>query len=227
MQISVVIPAYNEQEVIEKTIQEVQNFLQQNFEQFEIIVIDDGSSDDTLEVLKNIKNIKVLRNLRNHGKGYTVTKGIKVTRGDLILFMDADNSTSIKELPRLLANIGQNQLVIGSRALPGSIIIARQTKAKEFLGKLGNILIRYLLTPGIHDTQCGFKLFTKEIKLLFNKLTTQGWGFDFELVFLVQRAGFKIKEVPITWQNHGNSKVTLAGYIKTLVELFKIKINHL
>ena len=227
MEISVIIPAFNEEAVIGNTVKEIKDFLSANFYSFEIIIVDDASSDRTLEIVNQLKNIRVLRNLTNHGKGYTVAKGVQVARGEMILFMDADNSTPIKELKAMLPYIEDYHLVIGSRALSDSVILKRQSFIKVWLGRSGNFLIQLFILPGIKDTQCGFKLFRKEIKSLFDKLTIDDWGFDFELLFLARRHNFQIKEVPITWTNNEQSKVTLFGYIKTLVQVFKVRANHL
>ena len=227
MEISVIIPAFNEEAVIGNTVKEIKDFLSANFYSFEIIIVDDASSDRTLEIVNQLKNIRVLRNLTNHGKGYTVAKGVQVARGEMILFMDADNSTPIKELKAVLPYIEDYHLVIGSRALSDSVILKRQSFIKVWLGRSGNFLIQLFILPGIKDTQCGFKLFRKEIKSLFDKLTIDDWGFDFELLFLARRHNFQIKEVPITWTNNEQSKVTLFGYIKTLVQVFKVRANHL
>ncbi len=227
MQISVVIPCYNETEVIEETIKKVKNFLQHNFQSFEIIAVDDKSTDNTLELIKKIDNIKVLRNLKNHGKGYSIQKGVRAAMGDWILFMDADSSTDISELSKLLKYQKDYQLIIGSRALASSEIKIKQHWLKIFLGKLGNLLIRVMLVTNIHDTQCGFKLFDKKIKNLFNKLTIEDWGFDFELIYLAKHNNYAIKEVPIIWYNHPDSKVKWYGYILTLLQVFKVRFNIL
>jgi dolichyl-phosphate beta-glucosyltransferase len=227
MEISVIIPAFDEEAVIEDTVREIKDFLTARFSKFEIIIVDDASRDRTLKIANQIKNIRVLRNLTNHGKGYTVAKGVRAAKGEMILFMDADNSTPIKELEAMLPYIQDYHLVIGSRALSDSVIVKQQAAIKVWLGRSGNLLIRLFLLPGIKDTQCGFKLFRKEVKSLFEKLTINKWGFDFELLFLARRQNFKIKEVPITWTNNEQSKVTPIGYLKTLAQVFKVRANYL
>ena len=227
MEISVIIPCFNEAKVIAKTLKEVQKFLENNFSKFEIIIADDGSRDRTLDIVKQFTGIKILRNLTNRGKGYTVAKGVREAKGRMILFMDADNSTAITELVKLQPFIEEYSLVIGSRALPDSIIKQEQSKLKVWLGRSGNIFIKLLLTPGIQDTQCGFKLFDRSVKKLFEKLTINRWGFDFELLFLARKNGLKIKEVPIVWQNNADSRVTAWNYFQTLGQVFKVRINYL
>ncbi|MBT6691470.1 glycosyltransferase family 2 protein [Candidatus Parcubacteria bacterium] len=227
MQISVIIPAYNEEGVIADTIKEIRGFLQDNFESFEIVVVDDKSTDSTLNIIQSLADVRAVKNIKNHGKGYSVAKGVKVAKGDLILFMDADNSTRIVELQKFLPQIKDYPIVIGSRGLKDSDVQIKQNFIKAFLGKAGNMLIRILVAPRISDTQCGFKLFTKESKYLFDKLTIERWGFDFELIFLARKYSLKIKEVPVVWRNNFDSKVTWLGYVSTLLQVFKVRLNNI
>ena len=227
MEISVVIPAFNEARVIEDTIVDVKAFLKNNFSHFEIIVIDDKSSDSTLEIIKAIDGIKVLRNLRNHGKGYSIKKAMKVAKGDLLLFMDADNSTKISELENFIPQIKDNHLVIASRGLVESDVKLSQHFVKKFLGILGNIFSRVLIDKNIKDTQCGFKLIRQDVKYLFDKLTIEGFAFDFELIFLAKKYKFKVKEMPITWVNNFDSEVKWYDYPKTMLILVLINIKSL
>ncbi len=227
MQISIIIPAFNEQEVIVNTLNKVKSFLKNNFDSYEIIVVDDKSTDSTLNIINKIEGIKALNNVINHGKGYTVAKGVKVAQGDLILFMDADNSTDISELPKLRKYIDDYSLVIGSRGLKDSDVKISQPKIKELIGKAGRSLSQVLATPGIYDTQCGFKLFTKELKGIFDKITIEDFGFDLELIFLARKYNLKVKEVGITWYNHPDTTVKWYSYLKVLLDLFKIRFNNL
>ncbi|MFA6307571.1 MAG: dolichyl-phosphate beta-glucosyltransferase [Patescibacteria group bacterium] len=227
MEISVIIPAYNEEILIESTIIEVKDFLKNNFNNFEIIIVDDKSTDRTLAILQSIDNIIVLRNLKNHGKGYTVAKGVKAACGEIILFMDADNSTKITELKSFLPKIDNYDLVIASRGLENSDIQVSQNLFKSLLGKLGNFFSRLLIDNNIKDTQCGFKLFKKDIKYLFEKLTIPGFAFDFELIFLARKYKFKVKEMPVTWVNNFNSTVKWHDYPKTMLNLLNIRLNNL
>lgn len=227
VEISVVIPAFNEEMVIGDTIQEVKDFLKNNFNNFEIIIVDDKSTDRTLEIIKVIDNITVLKNLRNHGKGYSVAKGMKIARGDLLFFMDADNSTKIMELKNFLPAMKKYDLVIASRGLADSDVQIRQNFFKDFLGKIGNLVSRLLIDKNIKDTQCGFKLISKDAKYLFDKLTIAGFAFDFELIFLAKKYKFKVKEMPIIWENNFNSTVKWHDYPRTMINLIKIRLNNL
>ncbi len=225
--ISVIIPVYNERKVIKDTISKVKEYLKNKFNSFEIIVVDDKSTDSTVEILNNIDNIKVLKNLNNHGKGYSVAKGVKEAKGKLILFMDADSSTSITELDNFLKYTDNYDLIIGSRALKDSKIHTKQNIIKRILGKLGNLVIRLMIFSRIKDTQCGFKLFNNKVKYLFEKLTIEDWGFDFELIFLTRKYSLNIKELPVEWNNNLDSKVKWIDYIKTLLQVFKVRFNNL
>ncbi|MCD4761195.1 glycosyltransferase family 2 protein [bacterium] len=227
MDISVVIPAFNEEKIIKNTIAEVKDFLKNNFSSFEIIVVDDKSKDSTLKIVQAISGISVLGNSKNHGKGYSVVKGVKAAQGDLILFMDADNSTRINELQNFLSQTKDYPILIASRALPDSDIKIKQNVIKDYFGKFGNAIIRFVLLLRIHDTQCGFKLFSKETKHLFNKITINGFAFDFELLFLAKKYKFRVKEMPVTWLNNFDSAVKWYDYPNTLLQVFKVRFNNL
>jgi len=223
----VVIPAFNEAKVIKNTVEEVRVFLKNNFNNFEIIVVDDKSTDSTLEMLNNIEGIKVLRNLRNHGKGYTVAKGIKEAKGELLLFMDADNSTKISELKNFIPAMKNFDLLIASRGLEDSNLKIRQDGVKAFLGRIGNLVSRLLIDKDIKDTQCGFKLCSSKVKWLYEKLTIDGFAFDFELIFLAKKYKLRIKEMPVTWVNNFDSTVRWYDYPRTIINLLGIHINNL
>lgn len=227
MEISVVIPAFNEAEDIQRTVLEVQSYLKNHFSSFEIIVVDDKSTDRTLEIIQSIDGIRVLRNLKNHGKGYTVAKGMKNALGDLLLFMDADNSTKISELHNFLSELKDYDLVIASRGLKDSKVTVSQNFLKTSLGKMGNFFSRILIDRNIRDTQCGFKLFKKSAQHLFDRLTIEGFAFDFELIFLARKYKFRVKEMPVVWVNNFNSAVRWYDYPKTMLNLIGIRINNL
>lgn len=227
MRISVVIPAFNEGLVIAQTIEKIQKYLTTQTMGGEIIVVDDCSTDNTLSELYKIKNIKVLRNLKNHGKGYSVRKGVLAATGDWILFMDADNSTDISELDNFQKYLETHDILIASRALPESKIVVNQNKIKVLFGRLGNLVIRLLIDRRIKDSQCGFKLFNKKVQPLFEKITINGFGFDFEIIWLVKKHHFKIKEIPVTWVNDYSSSVKWWHYPKVFLEVFKVRINNL
>lgn len=230
MQISVIIPAYNEENRITPTIHSVANYLDRLFpNENEIIIVLDGSKDNTLEVVtelaKKYKQIKIIDNKINQGKGAVVTQGILESVGEYVLFMDADNSTHIDELDKILPVIKKGiDVVIGSRDMKGSKVEVRQARYKELLGDLGNWWIQFLLVGGIQDTQCGFKVFSGKVaRHIFSKVNMQGWSFDIEVLALARYFGYKIKEMPVIWYNDDNSHVTLKDYLYVLRDTMIIR----
>lgn len=213
MKLSVIIPAYNEEKRIVKTLEEVQTFLK-DFDH-EIIVVDDGSSDATA-------SHAFISYPLNMGKGYAIKKGVEQAQGDLILFIDADNATPIEELAKFLKI--DADIVIGSRYLPESRIERKQSALRIFIGRMGNLAISLLIIKNIKDTQCGFKLFKKSIaKELFSELQTYRFGFDIEILARAQKKRLKIIEMPVTWLHHNNSRVRpIRDAAKTLSDLIKI-----
>lgn len=231
MDLTIILPAYNEEKIIGTTIRRINNFLQSQNLSFEIIVVNDGSTDQTAKVVSqlNLTNLVLLKNEKNQGKGAAVKKGALASRGELILFLDADYSTSIENLPSFIDLMQKNKadIVIASRALPSSVISVPQSKLKEILGKLGNLPIRFFLVKGIKDTQCGFKLFKRDCLRLFNLQRLKRWGFDFELLFLAQKYSYKILELPVVWTNNPYSRVKFFDYFRTLTELLSVRYNNL
>ena len=231
--LSVIIPAYNEEELIVSTISDIEQYLSLKEYRFEIIVIDDSSTDNTINLIESLKkkynNISTISNERNQGKGYSIKKGMEIAKGTLRLFMDADNSTEINHIDEFIKYVHEGyDVVIGNRKLKESIIKKRQSLYKEKLGDFGNILIQSFAVSGIRDTQCGFKLFSKKAFLkIFPKLTIDRWGFDIEVLMIANQYGFKIKNIPVTWENRKETRVVLLDYLKTLKELLKIKINQI
>jgi len=230
MKLSLIIPAYNEEKNLEVTCHKLRAYLETKPFSFEIIVVEDGSNDATREILKRLENglIKAIYFKDNQGKGAAVKAGMARASGDLALFMDADNSTDLREIDHFLELIDSGyDLVIGSRALKDSIITIRQPLWKEILGKLGNRIIKLMTGLKFKDTQCGFKIFNRQAKTLFDDLKNTSWAFDVELLLKAQKRGLRVKEQPIIWQNDPDSKFSLKCYLKFLWELVKIKLNNL
>ncbi|MFH1769134.1 MAG: dolichyl-phosphate beta-glucosyltransferase [Parcubacteria group bacterium] len=231
MHLSVIIPAFNESKRIVETLHYIDTYLKKQDYDYEIILVDDGSADDTVEVVRNlkIKNLRIIENEENRGKGVVVKQGMLEAKGELRLFMDADNSTTIDQIEALLPHLDKGyDVVIGSRRVYGAQIEIHQSWIKEFLGKLGNLWIRFWAVSGINDTQAGFKLFTaKSANTIFERITIDRWGLDFEALAIARKHKFKIKEAPIKWSNDERSNVTTGGYIKTLLEAVKVWWNLL
>jgi dolichyl-phosphate beta-glucosyltransferase len=231
--LSVVIPAYNEEDRLGTTIAAVRSYARTKSFATEVIVVDDGSRDKTAEraadALRGFAGGRLIRLPRNLGKGAAVKAGVLAARGDLILFSDADLSTPIEELDRFLPWIEQGfDVVIGSRALPGADIRARQSRFRELMGKTFNRILRRAFLEDIPDTQCGFKLFSeKAAKAVFPLVETRGFSFDVEALLLCRRFGFRIRQVPVVWCNSPQSKVRIVGSsLAMLVELWKLKRRH-
>ncbi|OIO46577.1 MAG: hypothetical protein COS76_03830 [Candidatus Portnoybacteria bacterium CG06_land_8_20_14_3_00_39_12] len=233
MYLSVILPAYNEAKRIAQTLLDIDRYLSRQNYEYEIIVVDDGSRDNTVKVSQQmqsvIKNLKVIDNPQNHGKGYVVKQAMLKAKGKYRLFMDADNSTVIGHLDKFFPWIEKGyQVVIGSIEVKGAKIEERAAWYRRWLGHLAKLLIRAVLIWGVHDTQRGFKLFSEEVaEAVFPKQTIIRWGFDMEILLIAKKMGYKIKEVAVDWHNPEGSKVTLSAYFKTLVELFKIRWNSL
>jgi dolichyl-phosphate beta-glucosyltransferase len=230
MEISVIIPAYNEAKRITPTIHSVIDYLEKTTnDSYEVIVVLDGSKDNTLAVVTNLakkyQKIKIIDNKVNRGKGAVVKQGILESKGDYVLFMDADNSTHIDELDRILPVMKNGvDMVIGSRDMHDSKVEIRQARYKEILGDLGNWWIQILLVGGIEDTQCGFKVCSGNIaRNIFAKINMKGWSFDIELLALARYFGYNIREMPVVWYNDDNSHVRLKDYIQVLIDTFIIK----
>jgi glycosyltransferase involved in cell wall biosynthesis len=200
---------------------------------YELIVVDDGSSDDTAPIVRksNIKGLRLIQNPQNQGKGFTVRNGVLASSGSYVLFSDADLSAPIEELPKLL-NIAVSEnadVVIGSRAIDRSYIEKHQSPFREIGGIAFNLMVRSFLGLGLHDTQCGFKLFNrKKSRRIFERLTTAGFGFDPELLFLAKRDGLKIREVPVRWSHAEGSKVHFMKHATVMfLDLVRIRWNAL
>jgi dolichyl-phosphate beta-glucosyltransferase len=231
--LSVIIPAYNEELRLPHTLSQSIQYLERQAYISEIIVVNDGCSDGTEEIVRKHSSAPVPVRLMahsdgaNHGKGASVRLGMTEARGDFRMFMDADNSTTLDQIERFWPLFDRGyDVVIGSRALPGSVIGQRQARYKELAGRLGNWIIRICVAPSISDTQAGFKMFTGETaNMIFSRQTVARWGYDVELLVIARVHGCRIAEVPIKWINASGSKVTLLSYLEVLTEVWRIRRN--
>jgi dolichyl-phosphate beta-glucosyltransferase len=231
--LSVIIPAYKEGERIGRTLLEIEKYLNNQNYDYEVIVIVDGSNDSTAEVARNyssqVKNLKVINNPENHGKGYVVRQGLLEAKGKYRLFVDADGSTSITHLDKFMPEFENGfDVVIGSRDIEGAFIQIHQTKYKELFGDMGNWAIRIVLGLWSYpDTQCGFKILSeKASEAVAKRMVIDRFGFDYELIVLAIKLGYKVKQVPVRWINEEGSTVTLFGpngYVQVFIDLFKTK----
>ncbi|MCE9642785.1 MAG: glycosyltransferase family 2 protein [Candidatus Andersenbacteria bacterium] len=231
--ISVVIPAYNEEKRLPHTLRATIAYLKKQPYSWEIAVVNDGSSDNTAQVVRTSaaedSRVMLLEYGQNHGKGYAVRFGMTHVHGEIRVFMDADNSTSIDHLEKFLPILKSGyDVVIGSRDIAGATINVHQSKVKEILGDLGNLWIQFWAIGGIKDTQAGFKVFTKQASDdVFPYLTIDRWGFDVEALAVARMRGYKISEQPIIWVNDPNSKVSPSAYMQVLKEVVQVRMNML
>ncbi|MCX5707299.1 MAG: glycosyltransferase family 2 protein [Candidatus Omnitrophica bacterium] len=232
--ISLVIPAYNESKTIANAIDKVLLYFTKKDYLFEIIVVDDGSIDDTGYLVTNLSkkwpSIRLITHTHNIGKGFSVKNGILAARGDYILFSDADLSVPIEELDKIMAYFSQGyDMVIGSRALQESSIILRQSWFRQGMGRIFNLLVRLLGLASIRDTQCGFKCFSKNAaQKIFNLQRLNSFCFDVEILHIAKFLKYKIKEVPIIWINRVDSRVSIIkDSLLMLFDLLKIRLNIL
>ncbi|KKO18923.1 MAG: hypothetical protein BROFUL_02315 [Candidatus Brocadia fulgida] len=230
--LSIVIPAYNEEKRLLVTVSKVCAYLAQKGFSCEIIVVDDGSTDNTAQIIKEIAgqndHVVVLTNDRNYGKGCAVRKGMLSAKGEYVFFSDADLSTPIEEIEKFLPYLfGDYDVVIGSRSMSDSEIAIHQPWYRERMGKTFNFIVNLVLLKGIVDTQCGFKGFKKEAaQKVFSKGIIDGFSFDVEVLYLSRKWNFKIKEIPIRWKNSSLSKVKPVRHsLQMLRDLFIIKIQ--
>jgi dolichyl-phosphate beta-glucosyltransferase len=211
--LSVVVPCYNEEARLPQSLAAARPFLEARGASFELILVDDGSSDRTAAAIRHAErehpDVRPVLLLPNRGKGRALAEGVKVSRGDLVLLGDADFSTPIDELAKLEEAIAEGaDIAIGSRAAPGAREVD-QPFHRRAMGKAFNRIVQLLLLPGIWDTQCGFKLFRGEVaRELFSELQTDRFAFDVEILHRARKAGYQIREVPVRWINSGASTVS-------------------
>ena len=231
--ISIVIAAYNEEQRIGESLLKVRNYLDGQDLEYEIIVVDDGSMDNTKQVVEDyvpeITNLKIISYPKNKGKGYALKQGVLASKGELVLASDADLSTPIEELSSLLPLISNHEydVVIGSRALKTSTIIIKQPWWRQGMGKIFNRIVTLLVLEGFNDTQCGFKLFSGEAaRSLFKGARIDRFAYDVEILAMARKKDYRILEIPIRWINSPASKVhPIFDSLQMLFDLIKIRLR--
>lgn len=234
--LSIVIPAYNEERRIARTLGETFDYLDQQPYSSEILVVDDGSSDLTEEVVLSFKpragdRLRLVKNPGNKGKGYAVRNGMLQAKGEIVLFCDADMSTPPGEIAKVIEPIENDRydVVFGSRAIAGSRIEERQSAVREAIGRVGNLLLQTLTGLRFRDTQCGFKAFRRSAaQSAFSRQRIDGFGFDPEVLYIAQKQGWRLLETPVRWSHVEGSKVNaFATPIKVLLEVTTIRWNDI
>lgn len=233
--LSVIIPAYKEGERIGRNLLEIDRYLKEKNFPYEILVVVDGSPDNTAEITRNyalqIPHLRVIDNPENRGKGYVVRQGLLEAKGRYRAFLDADGSTSITHWDAFETEFKNGfDVVIGSRDLPDSYIQVHQPRYREIMGDMGNWLIRIALGLWRYpDTQCGFKALSgKAADAVAKRMVVDRFGFDFELITLSERLGFKVKQLPVRWMNEEGSTVGLTGkngFTQVLIDLWKTRVR--
>ena len=210
---SIVIPAYNEGPRLGATLEKVLAYVRLQRWNAEVIVVNDGSRDNTAEVVRGFAEtnalVRLVENPGNRGKGYAVRNGMLNARGEVIVFSDADLSSPIEEMPKLLAALASGaDIAIGSRWLRTELQTRRQSLHRQLFGRVFNLLLRIALGLQFKDTQCGFKAFTRRAAHVILPLQRiERWGFDPEILFLARKFGFRVGEVPVLWGHSGDTRI--------------------
>jgi len=250
MYLSVIIPAYNEEKRLSKTLEEIDKYLSKqrvaeasphlppcsasphSVYDYEILVVNDGSKDKTAQVIRDrvsvIQNLRLIDNKKNNGKGYVVRQGMLEAKGEYRIFTDADNSTSIDQVEKMWPYFEAGfDIVFGSRDAKGAILNPPQSPLRRFLGEVFGFLTNLIVgTWGIADSQCGFKCFTKKAaENIFPKCKINRFAFDPEFFMIAKKLGYKIKEIPVYWENDPESKVKFKWMVNMGIDLLKIRWN--
>jgi glycosyltransferase involved in cell wall biosynthesis len=233
-QLSIVIPAYNESSRIGEALERVLSCVQESHWDAEVLVVDDGSSDDTVAVvqrwMEHNERLHLVKNEGNRGKGYSVRNGLLQAAGEIVLFTDADLSAPIEEAERLIDAIrGGADVAIGSRWLDKQKQTVHQPLYRRFFGRCFNWVTRKVIGLPFKDTQCGFKAFRREAaQTIFRLQTIERWGFDPEILFIARKLKYIIVEVPVTWGHDERSRISyLRDGMKMLEEMGQIRTNSL
>ena len=233
IELSVVVPAFNEERRLPPTLINMIDFFDRLAISYEVLVVDDGSSDGTADIVRKFERVReqvrLIQLPKNYGKGHAVRLGVLNSRGKKILFADADGATPIEEFHRLNnALIAGAPIAIGSRALASAQTKVSTSVHRRLLGRIFNRCVNTVLVPTITDTQCGFKMFTRSVALfLFRKQRSDRFSFDVELLYIAKKADIAVQEVPINWSNVPGSKVNLIlDSMKMFRDIFQFRVLH-
>lgn len=231
MKLSVIVPAYNEEKRLPKTLEEINKYLSRQSYGYEILAVNDGSRDKTAGAVKGLEskiaNLRLIDNKENNGKGFVVRQGMLEAKGEYRLFTDADNSTSIDQIEKAWPWLDKGvDVVIGSRDIKGAVLDPPQPWLRQVILGEGFKLFRKLVVGlwKVQDTQCGFKCLTKKAaEDIFPKCKIDRFAFDAEILVIAERLGYQIKEIPVYWKNDLESKVRFKSILKMALDLFKIR----
>ena len=230
MDLSFIIPAYNEAERIGRSLEKAIAWFSERDFTWEIIVVDDGSADNTPEIVETFagRGVRLLRQISNKGKGAAVRRGMLESNGTYRIFSDADFSTPVHETGPALEHLKTHDVAIGSRAVDRSTVKVHQPWYRETMGKIFNLLVQAIAVSGIKDTQCGFKGFRAEVaREVFSRTKIDGFSFDVEALFIARKLGFSIKEFPVEWHNDARSTLNpITDSFNMFRELLKIRSLH-
>jgi glycosyltransferase involved in cell wall biosynthesis len=220
--LSIVIPSFNEEKRLPATLESVASYVRASGRETEVIVVDDGSTDATAKVAESfrskIEDLRVISNGQNRGKGYSVRRGSMESRGEIVLFTDADLSAPIEEADKLLAKMDEYDVAIGSRAVNRKLIEVHESRFRELAGIIFNRIVRVILRLPFVDTQCGFKAFRREkCEIIFEQQTIERFGFDPELLYLARHHGLRTAEVAVRWAHSPATKVNM---LRDSVQMF-------
>ena len=232
--LSIIIPAYNEEKRIVFTLEKTREFLQQRPWRYELIPVDDGSRDSTVQVIQEVavgwNDIRIVQNDRNRGKGFSVRHGLEVARGRFVGFMDADYKTDIRALDGVMVHLEDNaEVVIGDRTLTTTEILASRSVLREFGSRSFKTLLRFLMgIRGFDDTQCGFKFFREDVmRQVFSLQKVDGYMFDVEMLLILSRMNYEVRKLPVEWSYDADSRFNvISGTLQNLSELAYIRWRH-
>ncbi len=226
MKLSIIIPCYNEEKTLKENTSVVLEYLKSHGYDYEVLLVDDGSKDQTYEVMKSIEGVVALHYDENHGKGYAVNYGLKHASGDYILFMDEDLSTDLKAIDTVMEYASEYDFILGSRHQENSQIITKQPLKRRFMGKVCRVLVNMQFHFKLSDTQCGFKAMnSKMAKQLAARQIVEGFAFDVEYLYFVKLNNLKMKVIPVTWKDNPDTRVGSGSSMTFMKDLRRIKKN--
>ncbi|MEK6812888.1 MAG: glycosyltransferase [Nanoarchaeota archaeon] len=230
MDLSIIIPAYNEENVIASTVENYLQSFRQQKKSFEIIIVPNNCKDRTVEIVDMLshrhKEIKYKNIPYKIGKGGAIIEGFRLAQGDLIVYVDADNATKPETVTAIINNVGDADVVMGSRWLKRSLITKPQPLVRRYASRGFNLYVRLLLGLQFTDTQAGAKVFRKEaIQEILPKIRPEGWAFDVGVLYLLKKEGFKIKEIPIVWEDNPDSHLTKRAVVQMFLSVLRIRLR--